>query len=192
MSNFGFVIVKHIRILVYFTFIFFMINKINAKEREPAIYLQYVSEVTHSFIKEIEKEFGLRCIGSGGGMPHDVEEISVKFISYKRASIEQAREIEVKATEKLLKIINEHEKIRPYLREYPFKANRAEVSILFNKLDNTSYTDGSVAYVFQVRNQIVYCAEDPNTNNFIKLLKEPYDEAKNHVSKMLTHPILKW
>src|SRR5271170_3047510 len=82
----------------------------HAKEYESPVYTQYAVEVIRSFSKQVEKEFGLECVGSGGSMPHDVQEISVKFIAYQHATVQQARELEVKLTEKFVQIINAHEK----------------------------------------------------------------------------------
>jgi hypothetical protein len=95
-----------------------------AKGYEPAEYLQYEVEIRKFFAEEMKKEFGLVCIGEGGSMPYDVEEIDVNFICYKRGTIEEARKLEIHATERLVKRINEHEKISPFLRERPFKPNR--------------------------------------------------------------------
>jgi hypothetical protein len=152
--------------------------------RESPVYVRYSNEITHVFVKEIKKEYGLVCIGSGGGMPHDVEEISVDFIAYKKAAVEDARILEVNSTEKFLKIINSHEKIRPFLREFPFKAERAIVTIAFRKSDNSVYTDGSVVHVFQARNNIFYYSEDKTTGNRILLLKEPYETALKIVQEL--------
>ena len=112
----------------------------------------------------------------GGGMPHDVEEIFLNFIAYQRATIEQARKLEVEVTEKLLKRVNEHEKIRPFLREYPFKAGRIGIMIAFEKSENTNYKDGSVALIFQGRNKIFYRRADKN-GKLMDLHEEPYEEA---------------
>ena len=46
------------------------------------------------------KEFGFESAGSGGEMPFDVEEIDVIFVVYQDAIVQQARELEVKLTEK--------------------------------------------------------------------------------------------
>ncbi len=156
----------------------------------PAPYLKYVSEITKSTGAEMQKEFDLVYIGGGGRMPNDVEEIELNFIAYRKGTIKEAREIEVKGTEKLVKKINEHEKLRPYLREYPVKADRAYISVAFRKKDNTRYSDGSVALAFQARNLLVYCHEDPKTENLEDLFEEPYEEAlkivKNEALKQKT------
>ncbi len=144
---------------------------------EPKPYLEYADQIIRSFEKESVKEFKLVSIGSGGGMAHDVEEVSIKFFAYRQATIEEARALEVAMTEKLLKKINENEKIRPYLREYPFSHSRARVSISFRKRDNSPNTDGSVAFVFQARGQVIYCGADPKTEDYYDLLKEPYEDA---------------
>ena len=121
---------KLVKILMFVSLVFFMDSNLNAKEKKEVDYEVYVNEITRSFVKDMKKEYGLFCYGTGGGMPHDVEEISLNFIAYQRATIEQARKLEVEVTEKLLKRVNEHEKIRPFLREYPFKAGRIGIRLL--------------------------------------------------------------
>ena len=170
---------KNVKVLMSFFLIFTSLLLGNKDEG----YEKYVNQIIKSFSKEMEKEHGLICIGSGGKMPHDVEEIEVLFIAYKKATIEQARELEVKATEKLIKAINNHEKIRPFLREFPFKADRAEVSISFRMKNEKPYPNNYVARVTQFKNRIYYRAEDPNSPLFISLLEEPYEEALKLLEK---------
>ncbi len=156
----------------------FIASKGNAQKDETEDYELYANQIVCSLAKEMKNEFDLLCIGEGGSMPHDVREMSVKFIAYKRASIEQARELMVKVTERFIDTINAHSKIRPFLREYPVQPFRAEVSISFKKKNNHSYTDGSVAYVLQVRDKICYNKRDPsNPVGLVTLLEELYKEA---------------
>lgn len=147
------------------------------KENKSEDYEVYVNEIVNTFSKEMKKEFGLICIGSGGRMPKNVKQIDVLFITYRKATVEEARVLEVKATEKLLQAINSHQKIRPFLEEYPFQANRARISIAFREPDNSCRTDGSVVYAFQVKNKIYYQAEESITEKRIMLAEEPYEEA---------------
>ena len=152
-----------------------------AEKYESPIYTQYVAEVTSSFLKEMYKQFGLECEASGGSMPYDVEEISVQLVSNQSATVEEAREWEIKTTERFAQIINAHEKIRPFLREYPFPSSRVDVSISFEpskKKKKSLPPDANVAFVFQGRNGIYYKAEDPNNPYVYKDIKdEPYAEA---------------
>ncbi len=175
---------KYAHFFVVAVLLTFMGSKVNAKEYESPAYTQYVAEITRSFSKQIEKEFGVECEGSGGEMPYDIEEISIKFAAYQRATVEQARELEVKITERFVQCINAHEKIRPFLREKPFPANRTSVAIAFYNRNNKRYTDGSVSYVSQINSRIYYRAEDPANPYVYKHIKdEPYEEARKIVEK---------
>ena len=158
-------------------------TNLNAGKVGPVIYAAYVDEIVRTFAMEMRYNFGLLWIGNGGSMPDDVEKVEVVFHARRKASIEEARELEIRATERLVEMINKHEKIRPFLREYLFTANRVCVRISFVKRNHTSYTDGSVAFVFQARNKIFYCKEDAKTGELIDLLTEPYEEALKKVQQ---------
>ncbi len=173
---------KHAKFLLVLALTLLIGCPLNAKKYESPAYTQYVAEITRAFAKQMKKEFDLDCEGSGGCMPYDVEEISIKFAAYQRATVEDARELEVKVTEKFVQAINAHEKIRPFLREYPFPPKRTCVGISFYKPNNSSYMDGSVSYVSQVNSRIYYRAENPQNRYVYKDLKdEPYQEARTVV-----------
>lgn len=152
-----------------------------AKQIEPPEYLRYVKEVSTTFDAEMKKEFGLVCIGSGGSMPHDVEEIDLHFLAYKHVSIEEARVLEVSAIEKLVRIINDHEKLRPFLRESPFPHTRAKVMIAFEDKDGNRFKDNSVTLVYQAKGKIFYRTYDAKNNKIVPLYEEPYEEALKKV-----------
>ena len=182
-KNSGFMMGKYVSFFVL-SFLFLTSGKaVDHKKNESAVYVKYANEIINSFVREMKEEFNLHCSGSGGGMPYDVEEISVGLVSYKKASIEDARELEVMATERLLKLINEHEKIRPFLREYPFKANRAKVAIYFSPIKNAKLEEDVVARVTQIKNKIYYLTEEKVTKQYISLAEEPYEEALKIVQK---------
>lgn len=160
----------------------------HAEEIKSEDYEVYVNQIVNSFSKDMEKEYNLICIGDGGRMPYDVEEISVKFLAFRKVSIEEARKLEVNCTERLLKAINSNDKIRPFLREYPFKANRAKISISFRNKNNTYHCDGGVDLVFHAKNKIYYRSEDPSTEQFFSLAEEPYEEALKIVQQNTKSP----
>ncbi|MCE5318686.1 MAG: hypothetical protein LLG04_15145, partial [Parachlamydia sp.] len=178
-------------------------SPLNANESESDAYLEYVRQITNSFIEEMEDECpDFHCIGSGGSMPYDVEEIEVCFVAHRRATVEEARRLEVYGVQKLLNKINAHEKIRPYLREYPFKSNRVGMSIAFYAKNDEYHHDGSVVYVSVIKSKVFYDraekrksmipgrldCRDPNntietppreeiTEELISLFEEPYEDA---------------
>jgi hypothetical protein len=117
----------------------------------------------------------------GGGMPYDVEEILVVMQAYQQVTIGQAAELEVKATEKLKALVNAHEKIRPFLREYPFTTERARVRISFTDRSEEHYLGKQVAVVSQAHGQLIYRYYDHEKNQYFDLFKEPYETAKQRV-----------
>lgn len=75
------------------------------------------------------------------------------------------------AIQGLLHRINTHEKIRSYLREYPFNADRVNVSISFRTETDDRPLDGSVALVFLAKNKIFYRVAEMKMSNPIPLTR---------------------
>jgi antitoxin component YwqK of YwqJK toxin-antitoxin module len=138
----------------------------------------YVHQVTKSFLKIAKKEFGATCCGSGSGMPFDVEFITV-FLSIKRkGTVEEGRELFVKLTDRFVEVVNQHEKLRPYLREYPFTPLRAEVIIDFCNERGETNTDGGVARIMLSSKKILcYRTIKSKGAQPEDLFVEPYEEA---------------
>jgi len=160
-----------------FLIFIFLFTYGNLFAKDAAMYIKYANEIISDFTRDMEREFGLICIGDGGRLAYDVDGLKICFNAYQRATIDQACALEIKVTERLLALINNHPKIRPYLREYPFTAPRANVSISFEKPNGQPYTDGIVVgYVFQVNGYIFYCKMDEQ-GHLHDLGEEPYEAA---------------
>jgi len=167
--------------------IFFATYQIYAEDHDVD-YELYVNEITRAFTKQMKEEFNLYCYGESGSMPYDVEEIGLSFKTLRRATIDEARALNIIVTERLVQAINEHKKLRPYLREYPFPSERVTVSIAFYSMLNARHADGSVSYVSHIRtadfpheNYLYYDTEDPFLAKNITIFEEPYEEAERIV-----------
>ncbi len=169
--------------LILSTTTIFAKDNMKNKNKPKENYLLYVNEIVNSFEKEMNDKYGFICIGTGGGMPYDVEEIFVKFQVYKQVNIEQARKLEIMATKRLQELVNNHKKIRPFLREYPFGTDRCQVFLSFSKNNNNYYTDGSIAYVFQARGDLHYYSTKTDYNDTKNIFSEPFEKAKEIVEK---------
>ena len=148
-------------------------------EPKPTPDGKYAAQIIKEFEKEACKEFGIEAMGSGGEMPFDVVSFRVSFWVRKKGTVEEGRELIVKLKEKLRTIINKHEKIRPYLREYPFPIKNTDVSVSFPDQDkNGVLYDKSVTFALVGRDEkIYYCYKDPNCSMLQDLYEEPYEEA---------------
>jgi hypothetical protein len=152
-------------------------------------YNDYVTEIQRSFAKQMEREYDLQWKGSMGSMHELIEEMGMSFSAYRRATLEEARALEVEVIEKFVRAINAHEKIQPYLALHPFSTKRVMISINFEGINGRN-ADGSVSYVLSLselsqgsKNQIIYCAYNPFKDEFIDLVKEPFEEALKLFSK---------
>jgi hypothetical protein len=124
--------------------------------QDDKAYLKYEDEIVKQFKKEMRKKYKLECWADGGSMPDKVRSIRVYFNFPEKANVEQARKLEVIALERLSELINSHEKIRPYLAEYPFTTERLHLMISFEDENGRNRRDGSVCMVQQARNKLIY------------------------------------
>lgn len=136
-------------------------------------HISYVDEVTKEMVKQAAKKLNLRCTGTGGSMPDDIQSIQICFHTDTPLELEQARLLEVEAIELFHEIVNQHEKIRPYLREYPFSLNRCEISI--TAPDNNQ----KVCFVFNtIHGNIHYRKKSVLSGRLEKLTDETIAEAQ--------------
>jgi hypothetical protein len=156
--------------------------QLHATEDDTTPYIKYAKEIMNPFIEDCEKKYHLDCIGTGGRFANNVAKIEICFIAYRKGTIEEARTLEVNMTEKILTQINAHEKIRPFLDNYPFEPKNINISVAFRKEDNSRYADGSVAYVSLIKNKLFYDKEDPKTGQLVDIMEEPYEEALKTVN----------
>ncbi|MBA2369877.1 MAG: hypothetical protein H0V82_12800 [Candidatus Protochlamydia sp.] len=160
----------------------FQIHFLTADER----IVQYLFQFLDDFAQNIEKELDIQCSGKWGDLKINIEQVNVSFYTQRRATIEEARALQVYLMDKLVQKINDDEELQPYFFEKPFTFKRVDISIDFNDPYNRSYYDGTVtrvrnindlAGVVENRNKIFYKADDPFTNKIYNLLVEPYEEA---------------
>jgi hypothetical protein len=154
--------------------IFFVVQFLLSIRLEEKTYLTYETEVTRQFKNEVSKELHLPCIAGGGSMRNDIECISLGFLSTKNMGIEEARNLEVELIERFLRVINNHKKIRPYLREYPFPPSRSRIMISFEPTEKNKDAVGSVS---QARGRLFYRFHDNYGCESVPDFEEPYEEA---------------
>ena len=159
-------------------------------------YSSYISDIINSFLKQMKVELGIQCSGDGRIRDEDVEVILLKFIAYRRATIDEARALILFTMDKFLEAINAHEKIQPFLAEKPFCLRNISLSIHFEGA-NGIYSDGSVASIKLTPNKsshigdytITYSRSDPIFAPYIHILSETSEEAlKNAKAAALSFP----
>jgi hypothetical protein len=86
--------------------------------KEPD-YCRYVDEVTARYTREMKEKYGLILEGRGGEFLYDIQSVSLSFRLYEKYSVDQIRVIIVNAEKRLMQMLNDDKKIRPYLRNFP-------------------------------------------------------------------------
>ena len=159
-----------------------MAEEKNYSKKERAIINRSVNEVVDALEKEMKEKFGLRCIGQGGSMPYDIQEIGARFLCHQQVTVEEARELEIRATERFVEIINSHEAIRPYLRDYPWDYRRAAIMIAFRDEYGEDYPEG-VRLILQGKDKVFYYGPKKHPKEVgVTIKDEPYEEAKKIVN----------
>lgn len=146
------------------------------KIQEEVDYEIYVDEICNRLAREMEDEYGLVCIGTGGCMLHDVEEISIRFYRARTIlSIDEARELQLVAMKRMVELVNQHEKIRPFLREYPFPLTRADIELSFDRINDQNFKN--VDFLFFAKGSLFYCKYNSSTDKVEKIFIESLNEA---------------
>lgn len=127
---------------------------------------KYREELEATFIEEMKRE-GFVWVEAAREESIEACRFGMGFALEQKGSVELARKKVVFLTEAFLDAINCHEKIRPYLREYPFKRSDVEMTLSFEGQE-----EGSVARVYCRNNEIIYFLGDSEN-----ILKEPYSNA---------------
>ncbi|MFA6118869.1 MAG: hypothetical protein WC688_03025 [Parachlamydiales bacterium] len=128
---------------------------------------------------QLEKEKQVKFSGFGGSSDNGLTMLSLSFETDKDYDIQTGRELIVYCAEEFLKNINSDEKIRPYLKNYPFVSKNIEVSVypqnknnLTDKLEIISFSHGNIRYYIRDENK-----------KLIIIHAETYEEALKKSSK---------
>jgi len=135
----------------------------------------HADDLASKLVQEMQRDYHLHCIGSGGAMSRDLENIELYFIANRKGTIEEARRIEIMSIQRLTESINKDVKLLPYLRKFPFRG--VAISLSFRQPDNKYYSDKSLARVSHVKGILYYETIDPKTDKYILLHKETFEEA---------------
>ena len=186
---------NHLKYLLLFLLIATLHAEEQEAEKEDPYALRkecypYLQRIRTKFKAEMKKNHDLFCNGEGGQANERLHLVHFDFAGLRRASIEEARELIVKATDRLLELINENEHLRPYLYVHPFTPYDLDITITFFSDPDNFYRDGSVTGVSQYNRKIIYNAYPPtkipgDSLNY-EILEENYDVAKKTIAE---HPL---
>ncbi len=157
-------------------------NEVDTSEQESIS-----AGVIFQTARELSKEKGLEGLAYGGNRFPGIRRLEFALDTEKYSlKVDEARKLIIYSTEKFLKNINASEKLKPYLKKYPFKVKHVVVKIYFagKKADYPS-----PPYLYKVivdQEQISYYYKGHQDTSYKDPLvhKESYKQAKEIVSAL--------
>lgn len=142
------------------------------------------ARVREESIRLIEKKMDLKCVAEIGGMIGDVQLIGAKFQHNGELSIKEARKLLVDSTQIFIQQVNQDEKLRPYLRNFPATEQHIEVGIFIRQLDGNFLGNNQLKFVVSSKGYLYYW-KDGNEGGLSEDYTPPesYSDAKVIVYK---------
>lgn len=137
----------------------------------------------YSFIaregKRLGKKYHMHLGSVGGGVDHGIWLMSLDF--QRKNSVlteEEARELIINSLNDYLNMVNNDEKLRPFLKEYPFKPENVDLAIFNYTADMHDIYHPYIGLVSADKGKIGYLIDDESNQFRYKSQKyESYDEA---------------
>ena len=136
----------------------------------------YDNEIGKKVFIQLKKEKKLHVCESGWGLcgTHKIQVMHCGFDYYNEIDVAEARELLMTAGNLYLREINDNEKIRPYLANYPFKPENIQIAI-FLKNPNGSKTAPEKLRVISITDGLL--RYDIGMDSLTTICEETYDEA---------------
>lgn len=129
----------------FYTLLIFLFILAGCSTSPP--HVREANYIKSSFTRKMKNE-GLNLYMSGGAMREDIQEICLGFFTKRKMDLENARIFFLTYTENLLDKINNYEKIRPYLHDFPFRSKNIYFSIRFVDSEGNYVEKPFIAYIF--------------------------------------------
>jgi len=148
-----------------------------------------VFDVINETADLIEKKYDAsRC---GIGMSGHFKYLEISFQVSKRLNRDEARALLVDCVEEFQNRINSNEKLRPYLKVYPFSYENIGITVFINSSDKKELFHPDIGIAAATSFDFCYKTVDPeNTCQFKEIHRETHEEAIAKVKAQ--HPEFKF
>jgi hypothetical protein len=164
------------KILITLIFnIFFIFSNVEGATR---VFDKYINEIKSVVAQTLQKRHNISLIGEGTGAMYCVEMMCLSFQVNRILTEEKARMLIVDCINEFSNRINNHKKIRTYLKTYPFEG--VKIKIFIHDEKNDFIYDPNIGVVSYYNGIIHYRTNDPNGSWVYKqTFEETLEEAKN-------------
>ena len=152
-------------------------------KQAPVNYEKIANKITYYTAQKLRKEKNLFLIGIGGGMMDSIRLMAMKFQYLQEVDLITARQLVTNAAKDYLSAINSSEKIRPYLKNYPFTLENIEITIFFLTPDRNYLAFGEIECVDCTHGVVKYYVRNETDIIGEPFLQETYEEALKSLAK---------
>jgi hypothetical protein len=148
-------------------------------------YVKMADIITNRVIEKLTKRYNMRVIGLGAGMADAVNIIGISFQIVGPLPKDELRMILVNTIRELLDELNSDEKIRPYLKSYPFTSEGTQIDIFVIDKEGKEVFDPDIGVVgVDYSGRLSFNTTDRNNRFKYKTEEEEtYEEALAIVKK---------
>lgn len=170
------------KILILITLCFAIIG-CSSTPKDPYITKEDIAidEILDNYAMWVEKNYGIYPLGTTVGMPNGVLRImGVHFQSYKVMSKQEAREIIVNSSQKLLSMINSEAILQNCLVTHPLKIKNINMRIFIKDVDNNGTICDPLINIVRLDDgylEYLTVNEINDIPNIVSLSEESYEEA---------------
>ncbi|NNM43195.1 MAG: hypothetical protein HKM07_02505 [Chlamydiae bacterium] len=134
-------------------------------------YERIADAITAETAKKLQNEKELILTGTGRQM------MMMGFNFYEAVNSEIARKLLICCVEEYLSAINNNEKIRPYLHEYPFTDKNVKIVIYFYNSDGSDVSSDRISVAAISKGIVTYYVKTSDNQPLKDIHEETYQEA---------------
>lgn len=153
----------------------------------PAGYVVMANEITGEVQAKLLKRYKrhkISTVGIMAGMADCVNAMGLEFLIHGHFTKDELRKMLVDSLEEYLSPINSNEKLRPYLKNYPFTTNEVEITFYIRDEKGNSLFDPNISLAYSSRGKLYFYTVDKNDTYGFKVQdKEDYETAKKIVEE---------
>lgn len=152
--------------------------------------IELASKIKEKICDQISERYQIDCIGSGGSSPGGIIGlISLRFQIHHALTKPEASIILVDCMESLLKAINNDDKIRPCLKNFPFTEKNIDIAIFSKNVDGSEVFHPFLRVASASNGNLFYHTKDPLMEFGYKSQDvESYEEALKIVKEQRNEP----
>jgi len=174
--------------LIFLTLLFFQSNCFGIKfmnnQYVPAEYVVIAQQIRTDVAAKLSKRYNMQVIGVTGGLADCVNVLGLSFQIRGPLIKEELRRILVDCVEEFLIPINTNERLRPFLKNYPFTSKEIEIEIFIVDDTGRRVYDPEIMLAAEYHGIVEYRTADKNTEfGYKQEMEEDYQTALSIVRK---------